>query len=74
MQTKLDPRTQRVFDGEISKLHDEFRGIFGAETIERYVSESIDRMEGPGCSTSCRSSSTASPGSGSGPWPSRRTS
>ena len=46
MQTKLDPRTQRVFDGEISKLHDEFRGIFGAETIERYVSESIDRMQG----------------------------
>ena len=46
MQTQLDPQTQRVFDTEIEKLRDEFRGTFGPETIERYVSESIDRMSG----------------------------
>jgi arsenate reductase (thioredoxin) len=46
MQTELDPISRKAFASAIDGLAREFRGIFGPETIERYVSESIDRMQG----------------------------
>lgn len=46
MPTEMDPTTRKAFASELAGLCDEFRGIFGAETVERYVSESIDRMQG----------------------------
>jgi arsenate reductase (thioredoxin) len=46
MQTELDPISRKAFASEIDGLAREFRGILGPETIERYVSESIDRMQG----------------------------
>ena len=46
MATEIDAVGRKAFQGEIASLCDEFRGVFGPETIERYVSESIDRMEG----------------------------
>jgi arsenate reductase (thioredoxin) len=46
MQAELDPVSRKAFAGEIDGLAQEFHGVFGRETIERYVSESIDRMQG----------------------------
>jgi protein-tyrosine-phosphatase len=46
MQTEMDPISRKAFASEIDGLAQEFRGVFGRETIERYVSESIDRMQG----------------------------
>ncbi len=46
MPTQMDPISRKAFASEIAGLTEEFRGVFGPETIERYVSESIDRMEG----------------------------
>lgn len=31
---------------EVARLADEFRGVFGSETIDRYVRESLDALEG----------------------------
>ncbi len=42
----LDPVSRMAFAGAISSLADEFRGNFSLETIERYVDESIDRLQG----------------------------
>jgi protein-tyrosine-phosphatase len=42
----MDPISRKAFASEIDGLAQEFRGVFGRETIERYVSESIDRMQG----------------------------
>ena len=46
MKVKLDATARKAFAKEIEQLAAEFRGVFGLETIERYVSESIDRMQG----------------------------
>jgi arsenate reductase len=43
---KLDPVSRQAFAAAISSLAEEFRGIFSLETIERYVDESIDRLQG----------------------------
>jgi arsenate reductase len=42
----LDPVGRQTFARSIEALHEEFRGIFSLETIERYVNESIDRLSG----------------------------
>ncbi|MGZ8705424.1 MAG: arsenate reductase ArsC [Aeromicrobium sp.] len=46
MTVKLDETARKAFATEIEQLASEFRGVFGIETIERFVSESIDRMQG----------------------------
>ena len=46
MSVEIDPASRKAFASEIAGLVEEFRGVFGPETIERYVSESVDRMEG----------------------------
>ena len=46
MQVELDPVSRKAFESELAELESEFRGTFGSETIERYVGESIDRMQG----------------------------
>ena len=43
---QLDPTSRSTFARSIEALHEEFRGIFSLETIERFVDESIDRMSG----------------------------
>jgi protein-tyrosine-phosphatase/DNA-binding transcriptional ArsR family regulator len=42
----MDPISRQTFARSIEALHEEFRGIFSLETIERYVNESIDRLSG----------------------------
>jgi arsenate reductase (thioredoxin) len=42
----MDPISRQTFARSIEALHEEFRGIFSLETIERYVNESIDRLQG----------------------------
>jgi arsenate reductase (thioredoxin) len=43
---QLDPTSRATFARAIAALHEEFRGIYSLETIERFVDESIDRMSG----------------------------
>src|SRR6266700_1001087 len=43
---QLDPVSRKTFADSIESLHEEFRGIFSLETVERYVDESIDRLQG----------------------------
>jgi arsenate reductase len=42
----LDPVSRQSFARSIEALHQEFRGIYSLETIERYVKESIDQLSG----------------------------
>jgi arsenate reductase (thioredoxin) len=42
----MDPISRQTFARAIEQLHEEFRGVFSLETIERYVNESIDRLSG----------------------------
>jgi arsenate reductase (thioredoxin) len=42
----LAPISRQTFARSIEALHEEFRGIYSLETIERYVNESIDRLSG----------------------------
>jgi protein-tyrosine-phosphatase/DNA-binding transcriptional ArsR family regulator len=43
---QLDPTSRATFARAIEALHEEFRGIYSLETIERFVDESIDRLSG----------------------------
>jgi arsenate reductase (thioredoxin) len=43
---QLDRTSRATFARSIEALHEEFRGIYSLETIERFVDESIDRMSG----------------------------
>jgi arsenate reductase (thioredoxin) len=43
---QLDPTSRSTSARSIEALHEEFRGIFSLETIERFVDESIDRLSG----------------------------
>jgi arsenate reductase (thioredoxin) len=43
---QLDPLSRATFARAIEALHEEFRGIYSLETIERFVDESIDRLSG----------------------------
>ena len=43
---QLDPTSRATFARAIEALHEEFRGIYSLETIERFVEESIDRLSG----------------------------
>jgi arsenate reductase (thioredoxin) len=43
---QLDPISRATFARSIEALHEEFRGIYSLETIERFVDESIDRLSG----------------------------
>jgi arsenate reductase (thioredoxin) len=42
----IDPLTRQTFARSIASLHEEFRGIFSLETIERSVNEAVDRLSG----------------------------
>jgi len=42
----MDPITRQTFARSIESLHEEFRGIYSLETVERFVDESIDRLQG----------------------------
>jgi arsenate reductase len=42
----MDPICRQTFARSIEALHEEFRGIYSLETVERYVNESIDRLSG----------------------------
>jgi arsenate reductase len=42
----LDPLSRAQFARSIDQLCGEFRGIFGRETVERFIDESISRMAG----------------------------
>jgi arsenate reductase len=42
----MDPISRQTFASSIEALHEEFRGVFSLETIERFVNESIDQMAG----------------------------
>ena len=42
----MDPISRQTFARSIEALHEEFRGIYSLETVERYVNESIDRLSG----------------------------
>jgi arsenate reductase (thioredoxin) len=44
MSQALDPVTQRHVDNLARGLVDEFAGIFGEETISRYIAESVDLL------------------------------
>jgi hypothetical protein len=44
MTQALDPVTQRHVDNLARGLVQEFTGIFSAETIHRYISESVDLL------------------------------
>ena len=46
MPDVLDPITQYKIRNSAERLHDEFRGIFSTETIERYIIESTDDLAG----------------------------
>jgi len=43
---QLDSTSRSTFARAIEALHEEFRGTYSLETIERFVDESIDRMSG----------------------------
>ena len=43
---QLDPTSRSTFARTIEALHEEFRGIYSLETIERFVDESIDQLSG----------------------------
>jgi arsenate reductase len=42
----LDPLSRQTLARPIAQLCEEFAGIFSAETVERYIDESIDQMAG----------------------------
>src|SRR5215471_11579655 len=46
MPEVLDPITQYKIRSTAKRLHDEFRGVFATETIERYITESTDDLSG----------------------------
>lgn len=46
MALGIDEVSRKTFAQEIARLAEEFRGVFAVETVERYVSESIDRLSG----------------------------
>jgi protein-tyrosine-phosphatase len=43
---QLDPVTAKHVASTARSLHDEFREIFGVETIERFLAESLDQLSG----------------------------
>ena len=43
---QLDPTSRATFARSIESLAEEFRGIYSLETVERFVDESIDRLQG----------------------------
>jgi protein-tyrosine-phosphatase/DNA-binding transcriptional ArsR family regulator len=43
---QLDSTSRSTFARSIEALHEEFRGIYSLETIERFVDEAIDRLSG----------------------------
>jgi arsenate reductase (thioredoxin) len=44
---QLDPTTRAHLARGLDSLSEEFSGVFGRETIERYVDESLDSLRGP---------------------------
>ena len=47
MPSMLDPITQRHLERAADALVGEFTGVFGRETIERYITESLDLLGAP---------------------------
>jgi hypothetical protein len=60
MSQALDPVTQHHVRQAAERLADEFAGVFSEETIERYISESLDLLGEPASTSSSLSSHTAS--------------
>jgi len=60
MATHFDPITQNRIRLEAERLHDEFRGVFSTETIEKFVSDAQRDLGEFESRPSSRSSSTAS--------------
>jgi hypothetical protein len=60
MSVYLDPVTQQHIERVVRGLQDEFRGVLSVETIERYLSESLDQLGGAASTCSCPCSPTAS--------------
>jgi arsenate reductase len=46
MSSTLDPITRRHVEKATDSLVDEFAGIFSRETIDRYITDSLDRLGG----------------------------
>ncbi len=46
MTVELDPVSRETFRREVAALSKEFESVFSRETVERYVSESLDRLSG----------------------------
>jgi protein-tyrosine-phosphatase len=44
MPVQLDPITRRHIEKQVEDLTYEFRGVFSRETIDRYVSESMEKL------------------------------
>jgi arsenate reductase len=42
----MDPVSRQALARAIEALHEEFRGIYSLETVERYVNESVDQLSG----------------------------
>src|SRR5215216_1066611 len=66
---QLDATSRATFARAIEALHEEFRGIYSLETVERFVDESIDRLSGARVVDFIPCSCTASPASGCAPSP-----
>lgn len=64
MSETLDPVTLNHVRLTADRLADEFAGIFSFETIERYLSESLDLLGGPASMYSCPCSPIGSRASG----------
>ena len=45
-QPFIDPATQNFIRRGLERLRDEFRGIFSAETIQRFVDEALESLSG----------------------------
>ncbi len=46
MKLQLDPGTRAHVDAGVASLKEEFAGIFSAETVDRWVDDSLERLSG----------------------------
>jgi hypothetical protein len=66
MSQALDPVTHYHIRQAAERLAEEFAGVFSQETIERYIAESLDLLQGARINVTCRCLRTASRVSGCG--------
>ena len=64
-RSRLGPDQQYALRSAVRNLGDQFSGVFGAETIERFLYSSYDQFASVArCRRSCRCWRSGSPGSG----------